>query len=238
MLKRCFVFVNRVAIVFVPKDYGETETNDLMISVLLAQLVADKRIKKNSAASWSGAYTGVLDDFWIRNVKYKQEILLGQNSTASPLEWVTATMANMVHDEARVLAASLEWAARSSCCLEAMSVLRRNAQQEVTADRPQFPAQPNAVRLLAILALRPASMISVCLEFNTRQALEPNPWSQRFDVRDIDGSVSVRYSHAILSETLYGRSREAIALKVRDKFSDNVTGIVAAIDIPFQESRS
>ncbi|WP_429511213.1 hypothetical protein [Pseudomonas sp. BT76 TE3572] len=60
------------------------------------------------------------------------------------------------------------------------------------------------------------------MELKTDQGLDSNPLAQRYQAKDIRGSVCMRYAGANLSETLYSPVRDAIALKVKDRLEDNV----------------
>lgn len=231
MSEECSVFINGGAIVFVPPAYGESVTSDLMNSILFAQLVANKRVVKKPLASWSAEYVGVLDDFWVRSVREKQDFLLEMNSITAPFEWAVKAMANGCEDDVRSVGAFVEWIARLPCSSRAMKVLRRHVQQAPTGDVTRFPDTATAVRLLVILAQTPAAMSCLCLEFKTRQTLKGNPWTQRFQAEDMDGHVSARYFRATLSETLYKLYREAIALKLKDRFSGSVMSLAETVDV-------
>ncbi|MFU2329254.1 hypothetical protein [Pseudomonas sp. NFX98] len=231
MSKECSVFVNGAAIVLVSTGYGGAKEKDLMNSILFAQLVANKRVIKNSATNWSTEYLGVLGDFWVRNFKVRHDISLEKNQLAAPVEWAAMAMANSDEGEVRALAESLEWIARLPCSSPELNMLRSKAQPASVGDEMLDPASLKAVRLLVILAQNPPSMTCLCLEFKTRKALEGNPWTQHFRAEDVDGPVSARYFRATLSETLYELYRNAIALKVRDRLSDNVVSLAKAVDI-------
>ena len=242
MAREYSVFVNAAAIVLLPSNPAESATNDLMNSVLLAQLVANKRAEAASAVDWYDTYVGVLGDFWLTSARSRQDIQPGKDDTASPLEWIAAVLASSTEDEARLVTALLKGIARLSDSLPAMSLLRKHVQKESDDEPAEISLQSKPVRLLVIVAQDNASMTCVCLQFKTRQKLDPNPWGQRFQVEDMEGCVSAHFFHAHLSEILYAPARELIARKVEGALSDNTVDITEAIDalafLPTEEAGS
>lgn len=242
MAREYSVFVNAAAIVLLPCNSVEPATNDLMNSVLLAQLVANKRTETTSAVDWYDTYVGVLGDFWITSARSRQDIQLGKDDTASPFEWIAAVLESSAEDEARLVMALLKGIARLSDSLPAVSLLRKHVQKESDDEPAEIPLQSKPVRLLVIVAQDNASMTSVCLQFKTRQMLDPNPWGQRFHFEDMEGCVSTHFFYAHLSETLYAPVREVIARKVEGVLSDNIVDITEAINalafLPTEEAGS
>ncbi|MHC8291698.1 hypothetical protein [Pseudomonas sp. LB3P58] len=210
------------AIVIVPGSDGQAAHDDLVNSVLLAQLVANKKIEKNPKADWYNAYVEVLDDFWLRQTKAREERLITENSVESAIEWVAAAMSKGASGEGQAAAAILARVASVSGTEPAMSLLRSHVQKTSVDESTEVPAPPNVVRLLVILARTPTSFTSVCLEFKTHLEISPNPLVQLYQAEDVQGAVSMRYARVYLSETLYGPARDAIALKVREKLDANV----------------
>lgn len=238
MTKEYSVFVNTAAIVFLPSNPVDPATNDLMNSVLLAQLVANKRAEAVGAVDWYDTYFGVLSDFWLTSVRSRQDIPLGKDDTASPLEWISSVLAHSAENEVQRVTALLEGIAGLSGSLPAMSLLRKHVQKESDDEPAEIPLQSKPVRLLVIVAQDNASMTCVCLQFKTRQKLDPNPWGQRFDAEDMEGCVSAHFFHAHLSEILYAPARELIARKVEGVLSDNIADITQVIGaLAFQPTR-
>ena len=232
MARQCTLIAVGNAVVAVSKVEGREMYGDLINSILLAQLVANKKIKNKTADQWYDAYVSVLDDFWIRNLKFRLDLSLGSNPDASPLEWVVAAMQGSgAQDQA--FDNFLRYAARMPRSVPALNVLCDNAQ-EYSGEEDVSPRPPlKSVRLLAILAQNPTSFTSVYVDFQTRQELTPNPWSQRLKVEEMQGPVCVRYARANLSETLYMLARETLALKIRDRLPEHVTTLVKTADIAF-----
>jgi hypothetical protein len=227
----CSAVVNGSSIVFISGDHDSCATNDLMHSILFAQLVANKRLVITPEKNWLAEYVNVLDDFWVRSVREKQEIQLEKSGSSTPYEWAVKALANGGNVDARVISQALDWVVRLPCHSPEMDRLRSNVQQASECNLAVSPVRATATRLLLILAESPASMMCLCLEFKTRQALEGNPWAQRLSVEKMEGVVSARYFRATLSSTLYALYRDAIAQKVRDKISGNVVSITKPVGI-------
>lgn len=227
----CSVFTVAAAIVFVPVDYEESAADDLKNSILFAQLVANKRFLKKPKAYWFVDYAGVLDDFWVRTVKYRQDITLEKNSSTTPIQWASQLMAHGSDDEVLPLAAFSEWVARLPATSPEVNLLRSQVQEVNVGEERLASATAKTTHLLVILAQKPASMICLCLEFKTRQTVEGNPWTQHFQADLMDGHVSARYFRARLSETLYALYRDAIAAKIKERVSGNVLSFAEVVDL-------
>ncbi len=200
--------------------------DDVVHSSLLAQLVANKKVESMKVESWYDAYVAVLDDFWIRNLKFRQDFSLNGLNASSALEWASAAMANSGSED-HALGGFLAYAAQLPCCVPAIQTW----PEERCEEEMQAPRSPlKVVRLLAIVGQSPTSISSIYLEFKTRQELARNPWSQRFEVDEVEGQVCVRYARANLSETLYALSREAITHKLGNRLADNVALLVEKVD--------
>lgn len=218
----CSVAVVGAAIMIVPVSDGLAGHDDLVNSVFLAQLVANKQVEKDPGADWYNAYVSVLDDFWLRHTKAREERLVTQHSGESALEWIAAAIAKGSSDDGQVVAATLAQVAKVSGTEPAMSLLRRYLQKESAEESTEVTAPPKAVRLLVILARTPTSVTSVYLEFKTPLEISPNPLAQLYRAGDVRGTVSMRYARANLSEVLYGPAREAVAFKIREKLEGQV----------------
>jgi hypothetical protein len=201
--------------------------DDVVHSILLAQLVGNKKIESMEVEGWYDTYVAVLDDFWIRNLKFCQDLSLNELNASSALEWASAAMANSGGED-HALGSFLAYAAQLPCYVPAIQIWPEQRRE----DEMQTPRSAlKAVRLLAIVGQSPTSISSIYLEFKTRQELTLNPWSQRFEVDEVEGQVCVRYARANLSETLYALSRQAIARKLGDRLADNVALLVEKVDM-------
>ncbi|MCP1441875.1 hypothetical protein J3D54_001007 [Pseudomonas sp. GGS8] len=216
------VAVVGAAIVIVPVSDGLAGHDDLVNSVFLAQLVANKQVEKDPTADWYNVYVNVLDDFWLRQIKAREERLITEHSGESAIDWVAAAMAKGAPGEGRVAAATLARVASVSGTEPAMNLLRSHMQKASADESTEVTAPPKVVRLLVILARTPTSVTSVYLEFRTPLEISPNPLAQLYRAEDVQGTVSMRYARANLSEVLYGPAREAVAFKIREKLEGQV----------------
>lgn len=199
------------AIVALPGANGLDNCSDVVKSSLLAQLVANKKMQMKSPVDWYDAYLQVVDDFWIRTLKTQQHFSLGSQKRSSPLEWAAGTMANCKDRSVQAFCTFLPHIAHLNRPVAAIGELPENTTPGL-----------QEVRLLAILALTPTSIISLYIGFQTRQVLNANPWSQMFRGEDVVGAVCVRQARASLAEVLYAQAREAVDLKLGNKLSDNL----------------
>ncbi|KQW41060.1 MULTISPECIES: hypothetical protein [Pseudomonas] len=229
MDKEYSVFVNAAAIVLAPCALRRTEVDDLMNSVLLAQLVANKSLQRAPAADWHATYLEVLSVAWISAAKRRKDLQPQRENTHSPLEWVAAIPLDDQVDQQQRIMAVMERIAALPGSLSAMGIVRKHVQKQYELDAVQSPSS-SPVRLLVIVAQSPVSMAGVYVQFNTAKVIEANPWGQCFDGKDIDGCVTARYFRTQLSETLFAPAREVIARKVASAVGDNIVDITKAID--------
>ncbi|MFJ2281562.1 hypothetical protein ACIOUG_10500 [Pseudomonas sp. NPDC087803] len=215
------------AVLALSKSGRSADYDDLVQSNLLAQLVANKKIEDAKVESWYDAYIAVLDDFWVRSVKFREDFSVAQAGTGSALGWATTVLANNAGNDP-VLAGLVAYAARMPDGVSAVQTL-----PEPTGEEPMQTPRPalQRVRLLTVAAQSPTSISSLYLEFKTRQTLAANPWSQRFASAEVEGPVCVRYARATLSQTLYALSRQAVTRKLGDRLAQNVAPLAEAIDI-------
>lgn len=230
MNKEYSVFVNAAAIVLVPGALRRMEVADLMNSVLLAQLVANKSQQRAPAADWYATYMDVLSVAWISGAKRRKDLQPQKEKNHSPLEWVAAIPLDDQLDQQQQIMAVMDRIAALPGSLPAMGILRKHVQKQYELDPTQDASSSSPVRLLVIVAQSPVSMSGVYVQFNTAKAIEANPWKQCFDGKDIDGCVTARYFRTQLSETMFAPAREVIARKVAAVVGDNITDITKAID--------
>lgn len=215
------------AVLALPESGRRTDYDDLVQSGLLAQLVANKKIEDAKAESWYDAYIAVLDDFWVRSVKLREDFSVAQADTGSALEWATTVLANNAGNDP-ALGGLMAYAARITDGVSAVQMLPE-PPGEALMQTPRPALQ--VVRLLTIAAQSPTSISSLYLEFKTRQTLAANPWLQRFASAEVEGPVCVRYARATLSQTLYALSRQAVARKLGDRLAQNVAPLAETIDL-------
>ncbi|WP_339478504.1 MULTISPECIES: hypothetical protein [unclassified Pseudomonas] len=230
MDKEYSIFVNAAAIVLVSSSVRETAVDDLMNSVLLAQLVANKTLQRIPRADWYDSYMEVLSVAWVSGAKRRKDLLPKKEGVSSPLEWVAAIPLDDRLDQQQQIMTVLGRVAALPGSLPALSILRKQMQKHNEPDPTPNPSSSSSMRLLVIVAHSPVSMTGLCLQFSTGKAIDANPWGQCFDDKDIDGCVSARYFHMQLSETLFAPAREVIARKVGAVVGDHVAQITEAIE--------
>lgn len=60
------VLIVGACVVIIPAADGAAHYKDLVDSVLLAQLIANKKLEKAPDVDWYNAYVEFLDDYWLR----------------------------------------------------------------------------------------------------------------------------------------------------------------------------
>ena len=213
-------------VLLVPAAHELSRYSDLIDSLLLAQLVANKKIEKEPHIDWYNAYVEFLDDYWLRYSRARQEWPVAQDSVECVGDWVISSMFKDAVNKRGAAAATLQRLTRLSGTEPAMGVLRGHMQKISTGEPGDVLSPAMAVRLLVVVAYTPTSITSVYMNLKTDQVLDSNPLAQRYQAKDVRGSVCMRYADANLSETLYGPVRDAIALKVKDRFEDNVAMLI------------
>ncbi|MFW9079408.1 hypothetical protein ACOI9X_09035 [Pseudomonas sp. P2757] len=209
------------ALLIVSRAHKVQAYDDLVSSILLAQLVANKKVEKESAQDWYDSYVSVLDDFWLRSSRARRDVQVNAGITQTPLQWLASleNVATLV--KGQVFAEALAHAAGINCTESAMRVMHKHMEKPPKTEAPLMPRPIKDVHMLVILAPTPTTFDSVYLEFRTRQETSFTPWA-RFQSEDVEGSVCIRTARANLSETLYQPVRDAIAMKIRDKIDGNV----------------
>ena len=210
------------SIVAVPEVEGAAAYDDLINSILLAQLVANKKIEKKPEVIWYDAYMEVLDAYWLRPQKANQTLGFRHNAEELVPNAFTAMLTHGALGNAHRIAAVLARIAKLPDEEPALQLLRSHMQTSVEPARAKVSAAATSVRLLVIDAKSPTSITSACVEFKTRKVLSPNPFQQSYQSGDLHGLVHVHHACETLVEQLYGPVRAAIAIKVRDRLAGNV----------------
>lgn len=225
------VLIVSAAIVIVPEVEAEEVYDDLVNSVLLAQSVANKRVEKDPVSDWYYTYMGVLDDFWLRDQKSGQTWSVNNDTAEPALAFFSAALARGALDDMTTTDTVLEGLAGMSGDEPAIKLLRSCMSVSSADESPAVPAAETDVRLLLIFAQTPTSFTSAYIEFKTGQALSPNPFLQVYQPQEITGMVRVHHAKARLLETRFGPSREAIAVKVRERLAGSVAKLRLPIGI-------
>jgi hypothetical protein len=216
------VMIVGAAILIVPASEEVADFDDVVNGVLFAQLVANKQLEKQPGINWYDAYADVFDGFWLRQVKARQDRYLPLENTESVVEWVVAALANAGADSEPLVSEVLSRLINVSETDLAIKLLRSHVQAMVEEPSPERPMPATDVRLLIMVARSPSSLSSVFVEMKTRQVLSPNPLAHLFRGEDVEGLVSLRYTKANLSHTLYDPVRDDVALKIKNRIAANV----------------
>lgn len=210
------------SIVAVPEVEGAAAYDDLINSILLAQLVANKKIEKKPEVIWYDAYMEVLDAYWLRPQRANQTWGFRHKAEELVPNAFTAMLTHGALGNAHTIAAVLARFAKLPDEEPALQLLRSHMQASVEPARAKVSAAATSVRLLVIDAKSPTSITSAYVEFKTRKVLSPNPFQQSYQSGDLHGLVHVHHACETLVEQLYGPVRAAIAIKVRDRLVGNV----------------
>ncbi|WP_434592779.1 hypothetical protein J3Q09_24445 [Pseudomonas sp. R4-83] len=219
-------------IIVIPGDESLDMYADLLDSILLAQLVANKKCEKMSSVNWYDTYVSVLDDFWLRQQKSHQTWQRSGSVDESALAFFSDALGNDALPETQVIGSVLGQVAQISGDDPAIQRLRSFMKVPVAIEPVTASAPSDAVHLLVAVANSPTSYTSAFVEFETRRELGQNPFQQAYKTEDIQGLVHVRHSRATLAEGRYGDAREAIARKIRDKRADNVAVLSLPGEMP------
>lgn len=225
------VLIVGAAVLIVPESKGLTPYDDVVNTVLYAQLVANKKTELEPGVSWYDTYMKVLDGIWTWPVKAREDLNLPPESVESAVQWAAAAMSKVGADEGHVTADVLARIVNESDINPATNLLRSHMQKVSAEQSSGMPAPAMDVRLLVIVASAPTSFSSVCIELKTHQLLSSNPLAHLYLGEDVQGLISRRYVRARLSEAVYAPVRDQIALKVKDRIETNVARLTLHGDI-------
>jgi hypothetical protein len=218
----CSVLIVGVAILLVPDSAKLVDYDDVINSVLFAQLVANKQVAKDSSVDWYDAYSKVLDSFWLRFVKKREDNHLGPEGAASVAALIVGAMAKMEDDLGRLTAEAMSRLVKAPDSHPAINVLRRHMHEASGASVERTTEAAEGAHLLVIVARTPDSLSSVYTRFQTGQALDRHPLALLGLGMNLQGGITLRCAQANLSEELYRLAREGVALKIKDRLAANV----------------
>ncbi|MEN5046369.1 hypothetical protein [Pseudomonas koreensis] len=224
------------ALVLIPPADKPERYQDLINSLLLAQLAANKKLEKNPGIGWYDVYMEFLDKYWLRHFRARLDLSVAQGNSVSIVDWVVAPEFEDAVEQCGVANAVMRRLAALSSSEPAIGLLRGYMQKSASDESTDQSDVAMTVRLLAVEAHSPMSMSSVYIEFETGRLLADNPLAELFQAEDIRGSVCRRSASAKLSEALYGPVRSAIALKVQDRLEANVALLRLTEDVSAEEN--
>lgn len=215
------VLVVGAAILIVPSAIKVTAYNDVLNTLLYAQLAANKRVKSSPGTRWYDTYIEVLGGIWMWSAKARDDFDIPSDSAESAVQWAVSAMSRLEADNENLTANVLSQMVNETQLNPAIRLLHRHMQQ-VSEDQPTQTPPLMDVRLLVIVAPTPSSFSSVCIEFKTARRLSCNPLPYCYRAEEVRGPISRRCVKASLSETLYAPIRDQMALKVKDRIQNNV----------------
>ncbi len=218
----CSVLIVGAAILLVPGSAKPGDYDDVINSVLFAQLVANKQVAKDSSVDWYDAYSQVLDNFWSKSLKAREDKHLGPESGASVATLIIAAMAKMEDDLGRLTAEAMSRLVKAPVSHPAIKVLRQHLHKAGGASVERSSDAAEGAQMLVIIARTPDSFSSVYIQFSTRQALDRHPLAPLDRERGLQGVMTLRCARANLSQVLYGLARDGVALKIKDRVAANV----------------
>ncbi|UQS12620.1 hypothetical protein [Pseudomonas sp. HS6] len=210
------------AVLIVPETDDVTIYDDVINTVLYAQLVANKQTEKEPDTLWYDVYSDIIDGFWFRYEKSREDRTLAPDSDVCAVDWVVAAMSKVNADEGQAIAEVMARLEKISDTTPAIKMLRTHVQKVSEHVVMPVPAPAEDVHMMVIVAQSPTSFRSVYFELKTDQALGPSPLFQRYRAEDVKGAVTLRAFRANLVESQYVPVRHELALKIKSRIKDNV----------------
>lgn len=78
------------AVVLIPPADKPERYQDLINSLLLAQLAANKKLEKDPGIGWYDVYMEFLDKYWLRHFRARLDLSVAQGNSVSVVDWVVA----------------------------------------------------------------------------------------------------------------------------------------------------
>jgi hypothetical protein len=206
------------AILLVPETEEMLAYDNVINSVLYAQLVANKSVEKQPGSQWYECYTEVLDNFWVRQTRAREDRNVLSGNMESVIDWVVDCIGKADPDRVPAIAAMLDQCANLPAEHPAIHLLRTHMQK--ISDATAMPVQ-----LLVIVAHSPTHLTSVFVTLRTHQALPVNPLAHAYQAEEVQGPVTLRFARSTLSQGLYEMVASEIALKIQDRIAANVAAL-------------
>lgn len=227
------VFINAGAVVLLPVSMVEQERLDVLNSVLLAQLVANRKYPAFShTGEWYDAYREVLKDGWLQKAVAWGGFTLDAGSKCNMVDWVGSRLGEFV-DRTIVTEVTgvLNRVAQLPCTLPAIELLRKHVQRQKDPGPSETTVETGCkISLQVILAQQGPVLSRVYVEVETTEQVISNPLGQFFSSDTVLGNIQLRCFQANLSNALYEPLRDAIVKKLGDKAAKNILGVSDAIE--------
>ncbi|MDR6916920.1 hypothetical protein J2X66_003794 [Pseudomonas sp. 3296] len=223
------VFINAGAVVMLSRDLAEQEQQDVLHSVLLAQLVATRKYPEFTLGDgWYDTCHGVLKDSWLQRAVAWDSFGLDDTSKRAMVEWVESQLDDP-SDSMTVARGVCVFndIARLPCDHPAIELLRGQMLRQRTTELADGSVDAVCdVRLQIIVVRQGAVMNSLFVEFTTTALASTHPLDCLFRPENVLGNIRLRWFQANLSPVLYASLREAIVKKLGGKAAENILRII------------
>ena len=146
------------AVVLVPAADKPERYQDLINSLLLAQLAANKQLEKTPDIGWYDVYMEFLDKYWLRYFRARVDLSVTQGDSASVVDWVVAPEFGEAVEQRVVANAVMRRLAALPDSEPALGLLRGYMQKSASDASRDHSDVSRTVRLLAVVANSPLSM--------------------------------------------------------------------------------
>ncbi|WP_458131043.1 hypothetical protein [Pseudomonas sp. R3-41] len=228
MNDRYSVFINAGAVVMLSRSMAEQEKNDVLESLLFAQLVAHKKYPGYAMVSkWYEAYREVLKNAWLQKTVAWGNFLPDEECHLTTAQWLGRRLEEFADQTAAdEVICLLDRIAKLPGTLPAMKQLREHVVL------PQANDESAARICLQVILAQPGTLLSsVYLNYETSQADISNPFGQCLSVANAVGNVQSKCFQACLSKELYEQLRGAIVQKLGDKPAKHIFDISSAVEL-------
>lgn len=211
--------VSAGAVVLFPEGMLGQHREDILSSVLLAQLVANKRFSNvDDPGGWHDTYLEVLKDSWLRMWDDWDSFSPEKHSKFTILEWVLNALKKSLPERlVSEAACAVTNVAQLPGTVPAIQLLREHIQVSIVSETGNPADVPvYRLRLLIVVTQNGPSLNSVYIEFKTTQPIELNPLAQVFCSGKLVNNVTLNIFQARLSAELHESRRGPIMQKLGD----------------------
>jgi hypothetical protein len=219
------VFVNAGAVVLLSSALLEQERQDVLNSVLFAQLVANKKYPEFTLGDgWYDTCQGVLKDSWLQRAVAWDSFGTDAESKRAMVQWVESRLEDQAGNITIAgIAGVFNDIAQLPCNHPATELLREQMSRQKNIEVSGTPAEAvSDVRLQIIVVGQGAVMSSLFIEFETNVHTLTDPLGHLFSSDNVLGNIRLRWFQANLSSVLYVSLRDAIVKKLGDKAAKNI----------------
>lgn len=220
--------VSAGAVVLFPEGMPGQQREDVLYSVLLAQLVANKRfLNVADSSGWHDTYLEVLKDSWLSTWDEWDSFSPEKHSQFTILEWVHNALKKCLSDQlVSDAACAVTNVAQLPGTVPAIQLLCEHTQASIVSEtKSPSDAPVYRLRLLIIVTQAGPLLNSVYVEFKTTQPIELNPLAQVFCSDKLVGNVASNIFQANLSAELHASRRGPIIKKLGDHARKKIAAV-------------